>query len=127
MSTWKSRRNPSACAKKCCRPTSGRAAGRKYAPARKPPARPTPAGNSLTRRFFEQLRQVLLPDHRPRMRPVASRLLADRQEDEPRVFHFFDFAVGDAQLRRVDEVVRGIDVHDVRGDFLELRRWIVIP
>ena len=37
------------------------------------------------------------------------RLLRNRQQHEFPVFHFLDFALGDAQFRRIDEIVGGID------------------
>ena len=54
------------------------------------------------------------------MRAVTARFVTNRDNDESSVFHALDFPVGDAEFGRIDEIVRGVDVHDVRGNFLEL-------
>ena len=56
--------------------------------------------------FVKQLLQVLLPDGRPRMRSVAMGLFGSWQQDEFAVLYSFDLALGDAQFRRIDKVVR---------------------
>src|SRR2546422_7023868 len=104
--SWKSRRNPSGCARKFCKPTSVRAAGRKFALAKRPQF--DCAVFSL-RWFFEQFRQVLLPQGGARMRAVAARFIADGKQNEARILYSLDFAFGHAQLGRIDKVVRGID------------------
>ena len=45
---------------------------------------------------------------------VAEGLLGDGEEDELAVFDALDFACwADAEFGRVDEIVGGVDVHDV--------------
>ena len=53
----------------------------------------------------EQRRQVLLPQRRPRVRAVAVRLGAGRDQHEAPALHPLDLALGDAEFGRIDEVV----------------------
>src|ERR1700690_61168 len=80
----------------------------------------------LVARLTEQLRQVLLPHRGQRVRPVPPRLRADRQQHEAPVLHALDFPLRDPQLRRIDEIVRRVDVHPPRLDLLQARRRIVV-
>jgi len=57
---------------------------------------------------------------------VAEGLFGDGQEDEPAAFHALDFAFGDGEFGRVDEIVGGVDVHDVGLDGFEFGGGIVI-
>src|SRR5579859_1894325 len=85
---------------------------------------------SLLRYFAtaaEQLRQLLLPQHRPGVRTVAVRLLAFGNHRELSVLQAFRFALCDSEPWRIDKIVRRIHPHHVRRDFLEARRRIVIP
>ena len=57
---------------------------------------------------------------------VAKSLFRGRQEDELAVFHALDFLFGDAKFGRVDEIIRGVDVHDVGLDGFKFGGGIVI-
>src|SRR5439155_17253366 len=77
-------------------------------------------------RLREQLAQVLLPGHRPGVRPVSVRLVARRDEHEPTLLDAPDLALGNSQLRGVDEVIRRVDVQEWGADLLEPGRGIVV-
>jgi hypothetical protein len=57
---------------------------------------------------------------------VAARALARREEDEPAARDAPDLALGDAQLRRVDEVVGGVHRDERSGDARERRPGVVV-
>ena len=52
------------------------------------------------------------PELGPRVRAVAARLGARRDQHELALRHLLDLALGDPQLRRVDEVVGRVHEHD---------------
>ena len=52
--------------------------------------------------------------------------LAGRDEQVAPAFHAFDRGVQNAELRRIDEIVRGVDRQQRRGDPFELRRRVVV-
>ena len=80
----------------------------------------------MRRRRTQQILQVGLPDRRERVRAVAGRLVAQRQHDRAAFRHALDLALEDLQLRRVDEVVRGVHGQERRLDLLEAGTGIVV-
>jgi len=74
----------------------------------------------------EELLKIGLPDGGVGVGAVAEGLFGSGQEDEPAAFHALDFAFGDAEFGRVDEIVGGVDVHDVGLDGFEFGGGIVI-
>ena len=77
-------------------------------------------------RGVQQLAEILLPEDRPGMSAVPVSLVGSRNENEPTVFNVPDFALGDAQLRRVDKVIRRIYKHDRCRNRAHALGWIVI-
>src|SRR5262245_6999466 len=69
---------------------------------------------------------MILPNDWTRMCLMAARLFGDRHQHKSTVFHAFDLALQDAELRRVYEVVRGVDREKRRTDRLQLWRGIVV-
>jgi len=57
---------------------------------------------------------------------VAAGGVGDGYEDELCIRHLRDHLFGDAEFRRVDEVVCGVDPEDGSGDGRELRRGVVV-
>src|SRR5215469_6253352 len=76
--------------------------------------------------FVQKFLQILLPDGCIGVSAVAMRLVGDGQKNEAAILHLLDLAFGDSELRRIDEVVRRVDKHDGRSDFVEIRRWIIV-
>ena len=74
----------------------------------------------------EQLLEVLLPHCGPGVRAVSVRLIRCGQQHEARLPHPFDLALGDAELRRIDEIVGGIDPHDAARRSFEGGRRVVV-
>ena len=62
------------------------------------------------RRGLQQLRQVLLPHGGPGVRAVSMGLIRGRQQHEAPVLHALDFALGDPEFRRVDEIIGRVDL-----------------
>src|SRR5271163_1553859 len=77
-------------------------------------------------RLLEELNQVILPDCGLRVGAVSAGGVGDGDEDELGVRHFRHELLGDAELRRVDEVVSGVDPEDRSGDRAELWFGVVI-
>ena len=53
----------------------------------------------------QQLLQILLPKHSPRMRTVSMALLGDREQHKTASFHSFDLALRNSEFRRIDEII----------------------
>src|SRR5262245_20034113 len=79
------------------------------------------------RRSCQQLLQQMLPHGRYRMRPVAAGPVACGKHDRVPAGNAFDFALQDAELRRVNEVVRRIDGEQRRADHFEAWAGVIIP
>src|SRR5262249_38467145 len=71
--------------------------------------------------FRQQVGEVLLPEDGPGMGAVAVRLFAQRDQDVLAVLQPLGFALRDAQLRRIDEVVRRIHPRHSRRDLFQIR------
>ena len=77
---------------------------------------------SIRGRAAQQLGKMLLPDCGDGVCAVAARLRRHRDHDRAAVRHALDLALEDAELRRVDQVVREIDREQRRADLLQARR-----
>ena len=84
------------------------------------------SGQLLLRRLLQQLDEVVFPDGGLGVGAVAAGCVGGGDEDELGVRHLLDQLLGDAQLRRVDEVVGGVDPEDGGGDGVELRLGVVV-
>src|SRR6185312_14901797 len=60
--------------------------------------------NSMLR-FLQQFRQMIAPDRRPCVGPVAARLVCDRQQHVLAVFHALNVAIHNFEFGRVDLVI----------------------
>ena len=70
----------------------------------------TPGSWPMRLRGLQQLRQILLPHRGPGMRAMAVGLVGGGQQHEAPVLHAFDFALRDPKLRRIDEIIGGVDL-----------------
>ena len=57
---------------------------------------------------------------------MAAGLVSHRQQNELSSLYALDFVLGNAQLRRINEIVGGVHEHYGRGDLLQIRRGIII-
>src|SRR5665213_1281283 len=85
-----------------------------------------PAAGRLPRTLPEQFLQMLLPHRRQRMRSMPARLVALGDEDGFAALYPADFAFEDSQVRRVDQIVGGIDRQQRRPDRLQCRPRVII-
>lgn len=69
---------------------------------------------------------MMFPRAGERVRPVPARLFRDREQEKTPVAHSVDLALDDAELGRVDLVVRAVDREERRDDLAEARLRIVI-
>ena len=60
------------------------------------------------------------------MRAVTEGLFGDGEQDKFAVLHASDFALGDTEFGWIDEIVSGVDVHDMRLNLFKLCRGVVI-
>jgi hypothetical protein len=72
----------------------------------------------LMRRFVQEFLQVLLPYSRVSVGAVTVSFVGNRQQNEASMLYPPDFTFGNAKFRRIDEVIGGIDEHDVREDLV---------
>src|SRR5580692_2916876 len=75
---------------------------------------------------FEEFSQVLLPDGCPGVRAVTMGLFRSRQQKKSSILYALDLALGDAEFRRIDEIIRGIDEHHLGANGLQFRGGIVV-
>src|ERR1017187_1148140 len=81
---------------------------------------------ALLRRDLQQFDQVVLPQHGAGMRAVAAGFVAGRDQNVPAVGYPLDLALQDAQLRRIDLVIRRIDGPKRSLDLLQQGRRVVV-
>ena len=65
----------------------------------------------------QEVRQMMFPDRRQGMRPVAARLVVNRQQDVATALDLPYRRFQDAELRRVHLVVGRVDRQERRLDF----------
>src|SRR4029453_3115489 len=63
----------------------------------------------LVRGSLQQIDQLIFPERGHGVAPMAACFLAQRNHDRAPFRHTFNLALEDAELRRVDQVVGGID------------------
>src|SRR5512146_2997046 len=73
----------------------------------------------------EELGEIVAPYFRMRMRAVTEGVTAGGNEYVPPVLHARHQLLHEAELRRIHEIVRGVDGEHRDGDVLEMRRWII--
>ena len=85
-----------------------------------------PGPQSSRFRFLKERRQVLFPDHCHSVSAVTAGLLAQWNQNRPPLFYFLDHEFQDAELGRVDQIIRGIHGHERGLDSLQAGSGIVI-
>ena len=76
---------------------------------------------------MHEFREIGLPDRGKRVRAMAARLLAGRNQHVAAALHATDLPLHDPQLRRIDLIIGGVHRDEWGDDFFEIGRWIVEP
>src|SRR5438876_12024144 len=76
--------------------------------------------------FLQQRHQFIFPQRCDGMTAMAARFVAERNYDCTAFWHALDFALKNPKLRRIDQIVGGINREQRRANFFEVWPGIVI-
>src|SRR5213082_4200583 len=76
--------------------------------------------------FLEQPHQLILPESRNGVTAVTAGFVAQRNQHRAALWHPFDLALEDPELRGIDQIVGGIDRQEWGANFFQVRTGIII-
>src|SRR5436190_22186779 len=76
--------------------------------------------------FLQQLHQFIFPQRCDGMTAMAARFVAEGDDDRPAARDTLDLALKNPKLRRIDQIVGGINREQRRANFFEVWPGIVI-